>query len=165
LSYRKQSPRYCRSKKRKSLRCEDPACHNRTFADEPNLNRHQREVHGKAQYYCPIKTCERHTRGFKRRDNCINHQKRSHGTLLPVTKSHELNSLGTRQYAGTTTDDGDLPSSNESEGQYNEDNLSPKESEPLLEKMEVLKGLLRKKERVEAEISRVKGELQQALQP
>jgi len=152
-----------RPKKRKSLRCDDPACHNRTFADEPNLNRHFREVHGQAQYHCPVKICERHTRGFKRRDNCINHQKRSHGNLQPPTKGQGDDALSPGQHSTQMNYDDDTASSNESEEQGTED-LGSKGSETLLEKMEILKALLRKKKKVEAEIARVKGELQQALQ-
>lgn len=63
------------------------------------------------------------------------------------------------------TEDGDSASSGESEEHGWEDNMARKESDTLLEKMDNLRALLRKKKRVEEEIARATADLQQALQP
>ena len=153
-------------KRNRNLTCYDPACNNRTFADEPNLNRHQREVHGQAQYHCPVETCERHLRGFKRRDNCINHQKRSHGNLKSLKKERDNYAMISRDSSIHVTEDGDAASSGESEERGVEESMVSKGSDALLQKkMDNLRALLRKKKKVEEEIARARAELQQALQP
>jgi len=152
-------------KRNRSLTCDNPACHNRTFADEPNLNRHQREVHGHAQYHCPVEACERHTRGFKRRDNCINHQKRSHGNLKSLKKIPDDNIQASRDGSIHVTENGGGASSSEGEERSVEENMASKGSDTLEQKLDSLKALLRKKKKVEEEILRAREELQQALQP
>ena len=66
--------------------CDRPGCEARAFGDIGGLFRHQREVHKRpagdrpiTEYNCPDKTCERHTRGFPRRWNLLEHQRRIHG--------------------------------------------------------------------------------------
>ena len=65
--------------------CDRPGCEARAFGDIGGLFRHQREVHKRpagdrpiTEYTCPDKTCERHTRGFPRRWNLLEHQRRIH---------------------------------------------------------------------------------------
>jgi hypothetical protein len=104
-------------------------------------------------------------RGFKRRDNCINHQKRSHGDLQALSKARQHNALGSRDSSIHVTDDGDAVSSNNSDENGIEENLALKGSDTLLQKMDNLRALLRKRKKVEEEIARARAELQQALQP
>lgn len=104
-------------------------------------------------------------RGFKRRDNCINHQKRSHGNLKILTKVRNDNALASRDGLIHVTEDGDGVSSNESEERGIEEDMVLKGSETLLLKLDNLRALLRKKKRVEEEIARARAELHQALQP
>jgi hypothetical protein len=103
-------------------------------------------------------------RGFKRRDNCINHQKRSHGNLKILTKVRNDNALASQDGLIHVTEDGDGASSNESEERVIEEDMVLKGSETLLLKLDNLRALLRKKKRVEEEIARARAELHQALQ-
>lgn len=43
------------------------------------LKRHCREVHGSKLHYCPFRSCNRHTRGFARKYNLLQHQAHCHG--------------------------------------------------------------------------------------
>jgi hypothetical protein len=103
-------------------------------------------------------------RGFKRRDNCINHQKRSHGNLQSLTNTRVANAMLSRDSSIHVTEDGDIASSTESEERGLEENLVAEASEAVMQKMDNLKALLRKRKRVEEEIARATTELQQALQ-
>lgn len=67
-------------------RCDMPACDAPAFGDAGGLFRHQREVHKSrdgdrpiTEYLCPDRRCERNTRGFPRRWNLLEHQRRIHG--------------------------------------------------------------------------------------
>ena len=70
----------------KPYTCSVPACRHPRFGDKGGLDRHAREVHGSKAYCCPIATCKRHTRGFPRKYNLFEHQKRCHpGQSLGTT--------------------------------------------------------------------------------
>jgi hypothetical protein len=73
--------------------------------------------------------------------------------------------LGSRDSSIHVTDDGDAVSSNNSDENGIEENLALKGSDTLLQKMDNLRALLRKRKKVEEEIARARAELQQALQP
>lgn len=67
-------------------RCDRPGCEAPAFGDIGGLFRHQREVHKSregdrpfTEHFCPDGSCERHTRGFPRRWNLLEHQRRIHG--------------------------------------------------------------------------------------
>lgn len=67
-------------------RCQQVGCDAPPFGDIGGLFRHRREVHKMrdgdrplSEHFCPISTCERHTRGFPRRWNLLEHQRRIHG--------------------------------------------------------------------------------------
>ncbi|KAN0099015.1 hypothetical protein V8E51_014678 [Hyaloscypha variabilis] len=70
----------------KPYTCLVLACRHPQFGDKGGLDRHAREVHGSKAYCCPITTCKRHTRGFPRKYNLFEHQKRCHpGQSLGTT--------------------------------------------------------------------------------
>lgn len=67
-------------------KCDRVGCDAPAFGDAGGLFRHQREVHKSrdgdrvlSEYFCPDVRCERHTRGFPRRWNLMEHQRRIHG--------------------------------------------------------------------------------------
>jgi hypothetical protein len=82
-----------------------------------------------------------------------------------LLKARQHNGLGSTDSSIHLTEDGDGVSSNESEERGAEDNMALKVSDTLLQKMDNLKVLLRKKKRVEEKIARAQAELQEALQP
>ncbi|CZR69522.1 uncharacterized protein PAC_19422 [Phialocephala subalpina] len=65
-------------KHKKPYICSVPACNHRRFGDKGGLERHKREVHGPKTYRCPITSCKGHTKGFARKYNLFEHQKRCH---------------------------------------------------------------------------------------
>ncbi|KAE9373000.1 hypothetical protein N431DRAFT_337096 [Stipitochalara longipes BDJ] len=67
--------------------CTVLGCKHPRFGDKGGLDRHAREVHGNATHYCPIPSCKRHTRGFPRKYNLFEHQKRCHPGQSPSTTS------------------------------------------------------------------------------
>lgn len=105
-------------------------------------------------------------RGFKRRDNCINHQKRSHGHLKKVKSTRAGSTILSRDSSIHVTEDGDGASPVESEERGAGEKMVAKaeESEAVKQKMDVLRALFKKKKRVEEEIDRATAELQQAMQ-
>ncbi|KAI9752577.1 MAG: hypothetical protein M4579_005575 [Chaenotheca gracillima] len=67
-------------------KCTREGCSAAPFGDAGGLYRHQREVHKTqegdrpiTEFLCPEKGCDRHVRGFPRRWNLIEHQRRVHG--------------------------------------------------------------------------------------
>lgn len=59
--------------------CSIPTCKVNPFATKGDLHRHQREVHSSPGVHnCPITTCQRHTRGFSRKQNLMQHIERLH---------------------------------------------------------------------------------------
>jgi hypothetical protein len=63
--------------------CQVPNCKHTRFGDKGGLDRHNREVHGSQTHCCPITSCKRHVRGFPRKYNLFEHQKRCHSAQLP----------------------------------------------------------------------------------
>ncbi|KAN0102279.1 hypothetical protein V8E51_012789 [Hyaloscypha variabilis] len=62
----------------KPFNCSVPGCRHPQFSDKGGFDRHTREVHGNMAHYCPIPSCKRHTKGFPRKYNLFEHQKRCH---------------------------------------------------------------------------------------
>jgi hypothetical protein len=58
--------------------CKHSSCNYRRFGDKAGLTRHLREVHGTEVHYCLFVLCNRNSRGFPRKYNLIQHQKRCH---------------------------------------------------------------------------------------
>ena len=71
------------AKHNKSYICPVPNCKHTRFGDKGGLDRHNREVHGSQTHCCPITSCKRHVRGFPRKYNLFEHQKRCHSAQLP----------------------------------------------------------------------------------
>jgi hypothetical protein len=65
--------------------CVVSDCKHPRFGDKGGLDRHKREVHGSKTYCCPINTCKRNTKGFPRKYNLFEHQKRCHPSQSPNT--------------------------------------------------------------------------------
>jgi hypothetical protein len=57
--------------------------------------RHCREVHGSKVHYCPFRSCNRHTRGFARKFNLLQHQEHCHGDQLLTRQRGTPGSLST----------------------------------------------------------------------
>ncbi|KAH8654638.1 hypothetical protein BGZ60DRAFT_435756 [Tricladium varicosporioides] len=70
--------------------CPVPNCKHPRFGDKGGLDRHKREVHGSKFYCCPNISCKRHTKGFPRKYNLFEHQKRCHPTAS-VSMQRSLN--------------------------------------------------------------------------
>ncbi|RSL43776.1 hypothetical protein CEP54_014945 [Fusarium duplospermum] len=64
-------------------RCPHSSCTNKSFRDKGTLDRHMREVHSSQTFFCPVVSCRRNKRGFNRRYNLLDHQKRRHGQNIP----------------------------------------------------------------------------------
>ncbi|KAH8774234.1 hypothetical protein BGZ57DRAFT_855011 [Hyaloscypha finlandica] len=71
------------AKHSKSYICPVPNCKHTRFGDKGGLDRHNREIHGSQTHCCPITSCKRHVRGFPRKYNLSEHQKRCHSSQLP----------------------------------------------------------------------------------
>jgi hypothetical protein len=63
--------------------CQVLNCKHTRFGDKGGLGRHNREVHGSQTHCCPITSCNRHVRGFPRKYNLFEHQKRCHSSQSP----------------------------------------------------------------------------------
>jgi uncharacterized Zn-finger protein len=59
-------------------KCTVSGCTVKDFSNLGDLRRHRREVHSSPSFICPVVTCNRHRRGFGRRDNLTQHLKRTH---------------------------------------------------------------------------------------
>jgi hypothetical protein len=62
--------------------CTHPSCNRKSFSNKGGLDRHSREVHSSLSYTCPVQSCPRSKRGFNRRYNLWQHQKK-HQPLGP----------------------------------------------------------------------------------
>lgn len=60
-------------------KCTMQNCKIPGFKKPSDLRRHQRS-HEAPRFFCPMTTCSKHLRGFKRKDGLTQHQKRIHGT-------------------------------------------------------------------------------------
>ncbi|OBT89121.1 hypothetical protein VE02_01995 [Pseudogymnoascus sp. 03VT05] len=59
--------------------CSHWSCSGKNFSNKSGLERHKREVHSSQIFTCPIRSCDRSKKGFHRRHNLREHQKRVHG--------------------------------------------------------------------------------------
>ncbi|KAH8773866.1 hypothetical protein F5882DRAFT_299981 [Hyaloscypha sp. PMI_1271] len=60
-------------------KCPISGCKVKDFSNAGELRRHRREVHTSPAFTCPVVICKRHRRGFGRKDNLVQHLKRTHG--------------------------------------------------------------------------------------
>lgn len=81
-----------------------------------------------------------------------------------MTKVRNENGQLSRDGSIQVTEDSDVTSSIENEERGTEENIVADESEAVMQKMDNLKALLRKRKRVQEEIARATTELQQAPQ-
>jgi hypothetical protein len=56
--------------------CTHPSCNHKSFGNKGGLDRHLREVHSSQSYTCPVQSCPRSKKGFNRKYNLWEHQKR-----------------------------------------------------------------------------------------
>lgn len=71
-------------------KCTTLGCRIPGFKKLSDLRRHQ-QSHEAPRFFCHIRTCKAHTRGFKRKDNLIEHRKRVHeaNARASVVASHD----------------------------------------------------------------------------
>ena len=74
-------------------KCTISGCTVKDFSNLGDLRRHRREVHSSPSFNCPVVTCNRHRRGFGRRDNLTQHLKRTHA-VDPTGAALASNSIG-----------------------------------------------------------------------
>ncbi len=109
------------------------SCNKKDFADRGSLQRHSREVHKSAKYFCPVPQCERNQRGFGRKYNLIGHNRRVHrgaasNLLSPVSENASLRSYEPeKDRAHQSASDGGegLVDEEEDELESQEDMVSP----------------------------------------
>jgi hypothetical protein len=91
--------------------CPESSCNHRQFSDKAGLKRHLREFHGSGVYYCPYASCKRHSRGFPRKYNLLQHQKRCHGNILetlPEESTPQSSSVRLLEYSNSLMKPRDL---------------------------------------------------------
>lgn len=76
-------------------KCHVSGCKVKDFSNAGDLRRHCREVHTSPAFTCPIAACKRYREGFGRKDNLLQHLKRTHGedainSSLPTTTISNL---------------------------------------------------------------------------
>ncbi|KAF7957485.1 hypothetical protein EAE96_003063 [Botrytis aclada] len=71
-------------------KCTSLGCKVPCFRKLSDLRRHQHS-HEASRFFCPVRTCKAHTRGFRRKDNLTEHQKRIHeaNARASVVASHD----------------------------------------------------------------------------
>ncbi|PVH81697.1 hypothetical protein DL98DRAFT_653857 [Cadophora sp. DSE1049] len=72
-------------KHERPYKCIVSSCKAPDFTNPGDLKRHQRAVHGKGTFFCPVSSCKRHARGFGRKDNKEEHVKRVHSLESSIT--------------------------------------------------------------------------------
>ncbi|KAE9365902.1 hypothetical protein N431DRAFT_487789 [Stipitochalara longipes BDJ] len=58
--------------------CKNPTCNGTNFGDRAGLQRHEREKHQAARYFCQISACPRHSKGFARKTHLDMHMLARH---------------------------------------------------------------------------------------
>jgi hypothetical protein len=58
--------------------CKNPTCNGTNFGDRASLQRHRREKHQAARYFCQISACPRHHKGFARKTHLDLHMVARH---------------------------------------------------------------------------------------
>lgn len=66
-------------KHNRPYKCLISGCNVKNFSNAGDLRRHRQEVHSSPAFTCPIVICKRNRKGFGRKDNLIQHLKRTHG--------------------------------------------------------------------------------------
>ncbi|KAL5319793.1 hypothetical protein ACEPPN_012850 [Leptodophora sp. 'Broadleaf-Isolate-01'] len=94
------------NKHERPYKCPTTNCKAKDFTNSGDLKRHQRTVHSKGLFFCPVSSCKRHAKGFGRKDNREEHVKRVHSPDASMT----LNSLGEKEmeFNGVENDVGEV---------------------------------------------------------
>jgi hypothetical protein len=94
-------------------KCTISGCTVKDFSNLGDLRRHRREVHSSPSFNCPVVTCNRHRRGFGRRDNLTQHLKRTHA-VDPTGAALVSNSIedGKEQIVTSPTDASSMANEN-----------------------------------------------------
>ena len=112
-------------------KCHYVSCNHKSFGDKGGLDRHKREVHGSQVYTCPILSCKRNKKGFHRRYNLLEHQKRAHGsqpsrllracsdTLDELSEGEGRTQTPQCEIGGETLDGGEVGSADTMRGESN----------------------------------------------
>jgi hypothetical protein len=95
-------------------KCTISSCTVKDFSNLGDLRRHRREVHSSPSFICPVVTCNRHRRGFGRRDNLTQHLKRTHA-VDPTGAALASNSIrdGKGETVTIPNDESSMASDNE----------------------------------------------------
>jgi hypothetical protein len=95
-SFCSHPPRRHQDKHTRPYICHQQPCANKSFGDKAGLQRHEREVHSSKTdaHTCPFPSCKRNKRGFHRRYNLLEHQKRAHGLQPDASPTAVNNSDG-----------------------------------------------------------------------
>ncbi|KAH8749776.1 hypothetical protein F5882DRAFT_80484 [Hyaloscypha sp. PMI_1271] len=117
-----QAPRYIRiiflplprkhmDKHTRPYKCPITECKVKDFSNAGDLRRHRREVHTSPAFTCPITTCKRHRKGFGRKDNLIQHLKRTHSEdtieSTPIMNGNEVTVASPNLESSTVSDSGE----------------------------------------------------------
>ncbi|KAH8748501.1 hypothetical protein BGZ57DRAFT_776515 [Hyaloscypha finlandica] len=92
-------------------KCPITGCKVKDFSNAGDLRRHRREVHTSPAFTCPITTCKRHRKGFGRKDNLIQHLKRTHSEdtieSTPIMNGNEVTVASPNLESSTVSDSGE----------------------------------------------------------
>ncbi|KUJ11719.1 uncharacterized protein LY89DRAFT_674283 [Mollisia scopiformis] len=102
-AYKKHTDKHLRP-----FKCPVPTCTVNSFATPGDLKRHEREVHAAPAYIYPIISCKRHRRGFSRKDNLVQHLRRTHDLVLGDSAGSiqtELSVVSEEAFRGTESTD------------------------------------------------------------
>jgi len=113
-------------------KCTISGCTVKDFSNLGDLRRHRREVHSSPSFICPVVTCNRHRRGFGRRDNLTQHLKRTH-TVDPTGAALASNAIGDEKGGISTTSNGEcsMASDNEQSAAEEVDTMGSKPADKM----------------------------------
>lgn len=86
-------------------KCPKSGCNVKDFTNAGDLKRHQREVHGTHAFICPVSSCKRHRRGFGRKDNLVQHLRRTHPAVTHIVSSPNHDVLRDEESAISSEDE------------------------------------------------------------
>jgi hypothetical protein len=126
-------------------KCTVSGCSVKDFSNLGDLRRHRREVHSSPSFICPVVTCNRHRRGFGRRDNLTQHLKRTHA-VDPTGAALAPNTIGDGKegIATTPSEDCSMAGENENSAADEVDMMGSKQADKMsliakLRELQVLK--------------------------
>ena len=134
-------------KHNKPYKCLTAGCKEKRFSNAGDLRRHEREVHGRPTFTCPVVSCKRHRKGFSRKDNLLYHLRRLHSSdsvVSPVkSPTGELHGTPKAPYLDhssvTSGEDGSAVNEIEIFGTTNASSLDRKTLAEKLQELEAMK--------------------------